>query len=204
MTSSPAGTRKRAWRQVVDDSVSVLTVHLMFLLLYFHVRYGLLVGVLGLGTRLLVGKALIGALILADVALVVAPDRALGVVRAGQRAVGHVLAWIVTFPLMTVLFVVTAPLARHHGRRALRRNHPYLLPWVSNQPWRGASTWQAKSVETYTAAGRGWSVYQRVLRRVGAGGGRFYLLLALLILLFASFAFLLNAPQFAPFIYTLF
>lgn len=196
-------TKERRHRRL-EDVLNVVSSQILFLLLYFHVNYGLLVPVLPDTGRLWVGRALVAAVAALDLALVVSPGRVLPRVRKVLRGLLTGLTYGITYPLLAVLYVVSWPFARVFGRRSYLVRHAPAAPWVTGGEWRVTSSWQPKISEDVQANDGRRPLLVRLLGRVGSGGNYFLLVLALLVLLVASLNFLVYSPKLAPFIYTLF
>jgi hypothetical protein len=188
----------------LEDVLTAASSQILFLLLFFHVRYGLLVPVLPGPTRLWVGRVLIAAVVTLDLALVLKPDKVLAVVRKALRGLLMSMTYAVTYPLLAALYIVSCPFSRVLGRRAYLLRHAPAAPWVTGGEWRVVSSWQPKVSEDVQANSGRRPILLRLLARVGSGGNVFLLLLALLVLLVASLNFLVYSPKLAPFIYTLF
>jgi hypothetical protein len=187
----------------LEEALNVVSSQILFILLYFHLQYGLLVNVLSIDVRNWSARALGVGLVLLDGSMILRPDLVLPLVKRALHGIVRALTYAVTIPLLAALHVVTLPLARLEGRRSYRTRHPLTYVWVAGGPWRVKSTWQPKTSEAQQANTRRRPLL-RLLGRVGSDGNYVMLAIALIVLLIASLNFLIYSPKLAPFIYTLF
>jgi hypothetical protein len=119
------------------------------------------------------------------------------------RAFGERFFTLLSNVVLTVFYVFTFPLSYLWGRQVFIRRHPQASPWVGGSDWR-RSTWSPKKSEADAANRRSRSTALRALRIFAEQRNWFLLIVAAVLLLFASFIAFANSPVVAPFVYTLF
>ena len=119
------------------------------------------------------------------------------------RIFGERVFTALTIVILAVLYIIILPFGAVWGKRSFLQRHKASGAWVGVGDWK-CQTWAPKHSEAESANRKARTTSLRALKFFAEQKNWFLFIVALFLILFASFIAFANSPVVAPFIYTLF
>jgi len=119
------------------------------------------------------------------------------------RIFGERVFTALTVLILGVLYIMILPFGAVWGKRSYLQRHKVSGAWVGVGDWK-RQTWTPKQSEAEAANRKARTTSLRALKFFAEQKNWFLFIVALFLILFASFIAFANSPVVAPFIYTLF
>lgn len=119
-----------------------------------------------------------------------------------MKVTGSGITQIITYILLSMVFILSLPFAKKYGLKSLLKRHPKIKPWVNAGNWDAFdSTWIDKNL--LIGINKDKSNIKNILLFFLAEKNLFLLPIVAIIIIIATFMLIASAPVVAPFIYPL-